>query len=364
MGDKGSAPPPPDYSAIANASKESAELSYKLGREQLDWAKEQYAQDRGVADKVVTSALDDAAFNRANAERDRARYDTLYQPLEDKAVADAASYASPERKEIERGRATATVGQQFDAARKAAVQNLESFGVDPSSTRYGALDLGVRVQQAATAASAANAADVATDTTARALRSEAINVGRGYPGQVAGQFSTALQAGSQAGGQQLATTASGASTMGTPMQWQGLGNSALNTWGNTLNMSYSNQLAQYKANQDSSSGWGSALGLVGGIATKALFSMEEGGAVPEGGAIPAEASPTGGAVVDDVNAHVNVGEFIVPKDVVSWKGEEFFQKLIAGSRKAKDTAPAKPAIDLAPVGERAAVTSGPALPVG
>ncbi len=75
------------------------------------------------------------------------------------------------------------------------------------------------------------------------------------------------------------------------------------------------------------------------------------GAIPQdGGTIPTSASPSGGQQVDDVPAqtsqghqiHVNAGEFVVPNDVIRWKGEEFFQKLIAQSRQARVTAPAKP----------------------
>ncbi len=76
-----------------------------------------------------------------------------------------------------------------------------------------------------------------------------------------------------------------------------------------------------------------------------------GGAIPEdGGAIPESASPSRGAAVDDVRAqlpsgkpiNVNAGEFVVPEDIVRFKGEEFFQKLIAQARKARVTAPAQP----------------------
>lgn len=75
------------------------------------------------------------------------------------------------------------------------------------------------------------------------------------------------------------------------------------------------------------------------------------GAIPEdGGAIPPSASPSGGRQVDDVHAqlpsgkqiNVNAREFVIPEDVARWKGEEFFQKLIAQSRQARVTAPAKP----------------------
>lgn len=84
----------------------------------------------------------------------------------------------------------------------------------------------------------------------------------------------------------------------------------------------------------------------------------QGGAIPEddtggipqdGGAIPQSASPSGGQMVDDVRAqsphgaiNVNADEFVIPRDVALWKGQEFFQQLIAKSRQARITAPAHP----------------------
>jgi hypothetical protein len=54
-----------------------------------------------------------------------------------------------------------------------------------------------------------------------------------------------------------------------------------------------------------------------------------------GGPVPPSASPTGGARTDDVRANLNSGEFVVPKDVTRWKGEEFMHKLIADSRQKR-----------------------------
>src|SRR5262249_31085832 len=151
-------------------------------------------------------------------------------------------------------------------ARKGAQRDLESYGINPAATRYAALDIGLRAQEAATKAAAMNQSDQMVDATGRALRTEAINVGRGYPGQIAGTYNTALQAGTGAVNSDLATTASGANTMGTPLGWAGVNQSALNSWGNVLNTSYGNQMAYNKAQNAEAEGWGQALGLVGGIA--------------------------------------------------------------------------------------------------
>jgi hypothetical protein len=354
-GGKNSAPKPPNYGPIAEASKEAAQYSYALGREQLEWAREQDFYNRQIADAVIGSSLDRQYITDQNAMADRARYEQIYQPLEDTQTAEALSYASPARREYEMGRASSEVAQQMEGARRSARQQLESFGIDPSATRYAALDLGSRVQGAAAQAGAANQAGAQTEAIGRALRSESINVGRGYPGQIAGTYGTALQSGNQAVNSSLATTASGANTMGTAPQWQGLGNQSTGIWGNTLNMGYQNQLAQYQANQQASSGIGSILGGALGVAT--MF-LEDGGEVPDeaitsGGNLPTAISPSRGAAIDDIRARVNqtgqevrlnADEFIVPQDVAKWKGEEFFQKLIEQSRKAKNVAPAKPSM--------------------
>lgn len=357
MGGKNQAPPPPDYTPIAESSEAAAKYSYAIGKEQLAWAREQYDRDSAITNRVVGSALQRADVNDQNAALDRQRYESIYQPLEDRLAKEAVDYSSPERMAFEASRAQATVAQQFEQSRQAAAQNLESYGVDPSSTRFAALDAGSRLAQAASAAAAGNNARGQTEAVGRAMRSEAINVGRGYPGQIAGTYATALQSGNAGVNSQLANTASGANTMGTNAQYQGLGNQALGTWGNTLNMGYQNQLGQYQANQQSSSGIGGlagsllgAAGAAGGFAP--LFAgLAEGGTVPEvtpGGNVPNQASPSRGRAIDDVPARLTAGEFVVPKDVVSWKGEEFFQRLIDGSRKAKPEATAQPQYAIAP----------------
>ena len=53
----------------------------------------------------------------------------------------------------------------------------------------------------------------------------------------------------------------------------------------------------------------------------------------QGGFVSRELSPSGGSKTDDVQARLNAGEFVIPKDVAHWKGKEFFYKLIAQARK-------------------------------
>lgn len=359
---KEKAPAAPDMTAVANASKEAADMSYKLGQDQLAWAKDQFASNKATTDQVVASALKTQDEQNKNAAADRQRYEDVFQPQEDKLVADADNYSTAERKDAEVGKAQAAVGQQFDAARANATQQLESYGVNPASTRFGALDIGTRTAEAAAKAAAGTAAIDKTDAIARDLRAQAINVGNKLPAQSTAEYGSGTGAGTGAVNNGLATTASGGSTMGTATTWNGQGNQALGQEANTMNAGYQNQLAQYKANQTASSGWGTALGAAGGLAMGAaslgagggvslgakMLGFDEGGAVPTdatvGGAVPTHASPSGGKAVDDVPARLNVGEFVIPKDVAAWKGQEHFQKLIEQSRKAAQAVTAKPEV--------------------
>jgi hypothetical protein len=94
---------------------------------------------------------------------------------------------------------------------------------------------------------------------------------------------------------------------------------------------------------DAGSGWGDSAG----DPTNSYTGFAQGGAVggainlQQGGIAPPSASPSNGQQTDDIHANVNANEFVVPKDVALWKGQEFFQKLIATARKARLSAPAQ-----------------------
>jgi hypothetical protein len=353
MGGKSEKAESPDYSELASASKESAQYSYQMAKEQLDWAKEVYAENKGVGDQIIDFALGQMEKQSAWADADRQRYEDIYQPLEDQYAQAAQDYNTPERQELEAGKAEADVAAQFQQARQAAQDRLEQYGVDPSQTRSGALDLGTRVAEAAAQASAGNQARSRTEQLGYEMMSNAINTGKGYAQQVIGETTAAGNSGNQATNTGLANTASGAQTMGTGYSWQGMGNQSVGQWGQMLNAGFQNQLQANQANKSNSSGWGEALGYAGQMA---LSFLEEGGAIPDDGRpVPLEASPSAGAIPDDIPAEIdgdpsqpariNGGEFIMPKDVVSWLGEQGMQKIILKARKDMgdpQQAPAQP----------------------
>lgn len=328
MGGKSSAPAPPDYGPLIQANEKTSKFAMKLAQEQWDWARKVYDENKDLMKDTNTSFLKTMENARVASEEDRTRYKEIYQPQEDKLVHDLNTYDTPERRDKEVGAAQANVAQQFDAQRDQAASQLESYGVNPSATRFAALDMQGRTAEAATKAAAGTGAALSVEDKGRALRSAAIDIGKGYPGSytAAGQLGNQAASYAQSGNTNQYTA--GANAMGTGPQWLGGANTALGNWGDTLNNQYSNQLGQYNANQSASSGWGAAAGMFGGMALK-RFGFDDGGAVSP------EMSPTRGAVQDDVPAAVNVGEFVVPADTVQWLGEKHFHNLTEKTRKER-----------------------------
>ena len=222
MGGKSKAPPPPDYSPVAQSSLEASKLQQQTSREQLDWAKEQYRDQAPRTSAYMDSMTRATDAQTINAAKDRQRYENIYQPTEDKFVRQANQWDSADRSNQQAGAAMADTASAFEASRKASTSTLESFGVDPSQTRYSALDLGTRISGAAAMASTATSSRLNTTGAGLSLQGEAINIGKGYPGQVSQSYAGATQAGGAGISAGLNTSSTYGNLMGTSVQYAGL----------------------------------------------------------------------------------------------------------------------------------------------
>ena len=79
----GDAPPPPDYTPLATASKESAEIMSKLGYAQMDEARRQYDQSMEVAKPVVDEQLDIMRQSKAQGDDYYNYMRSRQRPVED-----------------------------------------------------------------------------------------------------------------------------------------------------------------------------------------------------------------------------------------------------------------------------------------
>lgn len=289
----GSAPAAPNFGPVADAMKNQSALQYQMSMEQLQWAKDQFGWIKPFAERYLNSSFETMDESTRQARADRARYEDIYQPIEDAQAKAAAEWDSPERKALMAARAGATASRAFDAADAAATRELEGFGVNPADGNFKALNRGAKLQRAAATAGAMNSSDTAIDMQANALRSEAINVGRGYPGQVAQQYGTATASAGAglAGGNQTVSTAGNA--LGNPLGWQALGNQSLMNSAQTMNMGHQAQMATHNANAQSSSGIGSAVGSLIGMGAM-MFSDER----MKENMVPVGVTPDGQTVYD------------------------------------------------------------------
>ena len=324
-------PPPPDLGPAADASMEVARIQQQTAREQLEWAREQDTRNQGILQEVLDIQLPAMREQFEQAQSDRARYESIFRPMEDAFAQEAQDYDTPERRAEQRAKGIADVNTQFDAARRNSLQRLESYGVDPSQTRNAALDIGTRTAQAAAQVGAATQADNRVEDVGRALRSDAINMGRGALTNAAGFYGQAVGAGSQGAGNANANTATAAGALQSSLGFSGQALQGYGQGANIMNQGYQNQMQGYNAQQANSAG---LLQGIGGIAGAAM-ALADGGPAPEPGhpmgqAIDpmADVNGPGTGTSDEVPAMLSNGEYVIPADVVRAKGEEFFDKLL------------------------------------
>jgi len=137
-----------------------------------------------------------------------------YAPAVSEYIQNARDYDTPEKRAMARQGAMTDVMTAGDAARKAAMDRLESYGIDPSVTRSASLDQNARLQTAL----------------------EAVRQGRqaGLDVEERGQqyLSSALQAGAQAGGLGLSAGQTGAGMLQSATQTANqVGSTWANIWG-------------------------------------------------------------------------------------------------------------------------------------
>lgn len=314
----------------AQQSAATAQQATALGKEQFDFAKSEYEQQKPLIYESAQAQLDAQKQANAFAKQQQDFYTGTYQPLEADYVQRVQNWDSPERIQQQAGRAQGMVAQQFEQARDAARANLESYGIDPSATRYAALDIGTRTGQAAATAAAGNQAIEQAQLQGMGLRAGAINTGRGYSNDVTSALGTATQAGAGAAAGLTGGLQAGSQALAAPANYY---NAAASNY-NASNNAYGN-LVQQQKNQNQSSGLGALLGVGAGLASanpKLQPYLADGGpveAIPTpGGEVPTEASPSRGAIPDDVPARLTEGEFIIPEPAVRWLGLKSLYSLI------------------------------------
>jgi hypothetical protein len=238
MGGK-SSPPPPDYGPLAQASKESAEIMAGLGREQLDFSRQQYAEMAPLARRIADQQMASQDELMGMAREDRERYMTTFAPVEEGLVRRAQEFDTEAYREQLAGQAAADAARAFGATQAQTARGLGRMGVAPGSGAAMAQMNQNALGLASMRAGAMTGSRLQSEGEGMNRLYNAAALGRGLPGQTLGAYGGAVGAGSAGistamapGGQFMQGMGQGASTIGSGRQMLqgGLGN-ILNTQG-------------------------------------------------------------------------------------------------------------------------------------
>jgi hypothetical protein len=383
----------PDLSWAQGTWKNQYNIANQNMEEAKAWAKEHGTTLDEALKQIQPDTFKTARDTMGTGADLMQKYKDMYGPLQEAQAKYAANYASPERIAQAQAQAGAGVSNAFKAAGDAANRNFERYGGDPSVGRGGALDLGVKLAEATAKAGAMDNARRATETTGQQLIQQAIGTGQNVANTGLQATQTGVQAGATGIGEGTSTFNAQAPALGNSLGWFGGANQAISGSVNTdmskFQAESKNADTRNAAAQSENAAWGK---LAGTALSTAMMFAADGGPIPEGGAeggedpsqdpsldpmaspgsaVPLSASPSRGAVEDDVPARVQPGEFIFPKDVMAWRGEQWAQKEVIKARKEmgngseKPAEPeAKPALNLPPTYMSPGAMHGQAVPLG
>lgn len=333
MGDRASAPPPPDMTVYSDQQMGLAGDVQNMGAEMWNWAQNQMSNISSAVQNYLgfTEQTMMDSFSWARDMRDRWEQDV--SPQIDSLFKEAETYASKEEEMRQRGQAIQDVKAGSDAARASHERNLLSYGVETGDLRAQSLDLKSRIAENAMAALGANLAGERTKEIGRGLRDKAIGVGESFLNEAQNAYTTggnvgvsginAMTAGTQA------STMAGQSALPFYNSASGYGATAADI----TSTGYDQQLAyaedQRSAESDMSgignlAAWGASKIPTVGPVISAGMKAYKGANAAEGGPVSAPGGPTsdGGAMM------VSDGEYVIPADVVRRLGTNHFDKLI------------------------------------
>ena len=218
-------PPPPDYTPLANASKEAAQIMTGLGREQLDFAREQYEAANPILQEVAGLQID-AQRQQMDQAADYYNYQQeTFRPLERSIVADAQNFNTAAYRDQLASQAAADVGLAFGRTRDMNQRAMASMGVNPNSGRFAGVNNASAIAQAANRAGIMSNTRNQAEQLGYARQLDAAGLGRSLSGASLAAYGGATSAGSAAGmsaqsaGQNyMGNMAIGAGTIGSGQQ--------------------------------------------------------------------------------------------------------------------------------------------------
>jgi hypothetical protein len=255
---------------------QSAQQQLSLGSDWLNFARDAYAtgntRQEGIdalTERVVNAQL--AAQDQAAgwAAEDRARWKSIFQPLQDQFIDKASNWDSPGALANAAAEARADVVSQGQAMKAANQREMAARGIRPDAGGYAGIERAMDLETGLAAAGAQNVARNQRRTQAMGLLGDALNIGSGLPSQALNASKLGVGAGSSA-----ADVGFGANS-----QWRGntdimnagfsgagkLYGQAGNAWGNIFDTRTALLQSQERAQSSAASGIAGGLGSIAGL---------------------------------------------------------------------------------------------------
>ena len=219
-----------------------AQMASQLGAYQYQWGLNQYANTSAMTNASIDNYLTASQKDMSLANQTMQQYQQTTVPEINQQANMAAQYTSPSRIGINMGMAESQSQQGTNAALQAAKQNLQSYGINPSSGEYAELQMANKTAGGAAAAGAGTQAELATEATGRQLLAQSIATGQQLPGQAINAVNSAYQGTAGAENAALANANTGVALTGsanpylsTAMQlkYPGIGNTSTSQSQNT-----------------------------------------------------------------------------------------------------------------------------------
>ena len=358
------------------AAKDSAQLQYDLGKEQLEFQRDYYnntlkplqQRDMALREQLQSELIPSMRQQRQFADEQNQYYKETFKPVEEPMVRDATGYDSQENIQRRQGIAAANVNQAFSNASGQSTRALSRMGINPNSGAFARENAKLYNNEALASAGAQTGAAFDTMDKAIALRAGAANFGRNMPNTAANYYGLGNQTAGTSSGVSSAGVNNAVSAVSPSISGAQVAAGAFRGAGSTYNDTFANNMRMYGIQQQGASGFFSGLGnfasskmgqdafgnlsgriggawndftmnMNGGFGTGNDYGNQDLGAfLADGGHVDArrmglsyanggKVHGPGGPVDDKVPAMLSDGEYVIPADVVKAKGLEFFDKL-------------------------------------
>lgn len=261
----------PNIGLAAQSNAETAKAMLEIGKDQLAWNKEQYADLAPTLKKIMQQQVDVGNISQEHADAQWEQYRSKFMPIEQKMADEAMGEGSEAQQASEGEKARAAVAGSYEAQRGTGERNLARMGVNPASGRMGDFERVSGNEQAASEAGASNTAAANARMRGIALRSGAAQFGRNMPQTGIASDALTLNAGTSAAGTGTGSIAAANAGANSALPWYGGGITANNSAGQLYLGQFGAQMQGYQASEQAKAGTMAGVGQVAGMAASAFI---------------------------------------------------------------------------------------------